>query len=127
MEQKNGQRITRPIYCNWNGPEPGVGCEIFVARLPRYIYEDSIYPIFRTIGNIYEMRLMMNFSGTNRGFCYIKYETPELAQEATKKLNEYEISSGYRIGVVLSRNFCRLRVIGLKEKLDIIEFVKVSI
>lgn len=107
--QKNGQRKLGPPP-NRSGPPPGPGCEVFVGRLPRNIYEDVIYPIFRRIGEIYELRLMMNFSGCNRGFCFIMYEKPEYAQMAIKILNDYQIQPGWSIGVVESVNNCRLHI-----------------
>ena len=108
--QKNGQRKLGGPPPGWIGPPPGPGCEIFVGRIPRTIYEDVIYPIFREIGEIYEMRLMMNFSGTNRGFCFIMYGHPQFAQQAIKELNNYEIRPGWFIGVVESINNCRLHL-----------------
>ncbi|KAJ8681737.1 hypothetical protein QAD02_017529 [Eretmocerus hayati] len=112
--QKNGQRKLGPPP-NWVGPPPGPGCEIFVGKLPRDIYEDAIYPLFSRVGKIYEVRLMMNFSGTNRGFCFIMYETQEAAQRAVRELNNYEIIPNWFIGVVISVNNCRLHITDLPQ------------
>ena len=133
IEQKNGQRKLGPAPRS-NGPQlgqqlgtqPGPGCEIFVGRIPRNIYEDVIYPIFRQVGDIYEMRLMMNFSGTNRGFCFIMYEKPEMAQRAIKELNNYQIRPGWFIGVVESVNNCRLHVTDLPSDTNIKTLINVN-
>lgn len=117
MVQKNGQRKLGPPR-DWMGPPPMPGCEVFVGRIPRNIYEDVIYPIFNTVGEIYELRLMMNFSGTNRGFCFIMFAKPEYAQRAIKELNNYEIRPGWCIGVVASVNNCRLHVTDLPSNVD---------
>ncbi|XP_066584218.1 uncharacterized protein [Prorops nasuta] len=107
MTQINGQRRLGPPP-EWKGPPPGPGCEIFVGKIPRTLYENDLYPIFKTVGEIYEIRLMMDFSGTNRGYCFIMYTKPEYAKRAVKELDQYEIRKGNKIGVVASINNCRL-------------------
>ncbi|KAI4498600.1 hypothetical protein M0802_006306 [Mischocyttarus mexicanus] len=107
--QVNGQRkFGPPLY--WNGPAPDPKCEVFVGGIPRTIFEPDLYPIFSLVGFIYEIRLMMDFSGTNRGFGFIMYTNPEDAYHAVKKLNHYEICPGHRIGVVTSINHRRLQI-----------------
>ena len=38
--------------------------------------EDELVPVFETVGKMYELRLMMDFSGTNRGYGFAKYTNP---------------------------------------------------
>ncbi|KAF7405782.1 hypothetical protein HZH68_005151 [Vespula germanica] len=109
LTQINGQRKFGPPL-DWTGPAPGPGCEIFVGKIPRTLYEHDIYPIFSSVGSIYEIRLMMDFSGRNRGYCFIMYTKPEDASRAVKELNRYEICRGHKIGVVTSINHCRLHI-----------------
>ncbi|XP_045765214.1 probable RNA-binding protein 46 [Maniola jurtina] len=105
--QHNGQRkFGPPPY--WTGPPPPKGCEIFIGKLPRDIYEDELVPLFSTVGTIYEMRLMMDFSGSNRGYAFITYATREEAAAAVKRLNGYEIRPRRHLGVVKSVDNCRL-------------------
>ncbi|MEQ2273628.1 hypothetical protein XENORESO_006593, partial [Xenotaenia resolanae] len=73
----------------WNGPTPGERCEVFISHIPRDTYEDLLIPLFSSVGPLWEFRLMMNFSGQNRGFAYAKYGTPALATDAIHKLNGY--------------------------------------
>lgn len=73
----------------WDGPTPGERCEVFISHIPRDTYEDLLIPLFSSVGPLWEFRLMMNFSGQNRGFAYAKYGTPALATEAILKLNGY--------------------------------------
>lgn len=73
----------------WDGPTPGERCEVFISHIPRDAYEDLLIPLFSSVGPLWEFRLMMNFSGQNRGFAYAKYGTPALATEAVLKLNGY--------------------------------------
>ena len=59
------------------------------------------------------MRLMIDFRGLNRGFCFITYYKPEHAAKAITELNGYEILPGRRIGVVASANNNRLYIAGI--------------
>ena len=70
------------------------GTEVFVGKLPRDVYEPHLFPIFSSVGRIYKIRLMMDFSGTNRGYCFVQYGTPEEAQRAIRELNDFEIAKG---------------------------------
>ena len=64
--QVNGQRHYGPPR-NWEGPPPARGSEVFVGKIPRDSFEDELVPIFERVGYIYEMRLMMEYTGQNRG------------------------------------------------------------
>jgi len=110
LVQINGQRLYGGPPPNWKGPPPPRGSEIFVGRIPRNCFEDELVPVFEKVGRIYEMRLMMDFSGSNRGFGFLMYLTPEIATLAIQVLNNYEIRAGKRIGVVRSANNCRLSI-----------------
>ena len=39
----------------------------------RDCFEDELVPVFASVGKIYELRLMIEFSGTNRTYCYVRY------------------------------------------------------
>ena len=87
--QKQGQRIFGGPPPGWTGPPPGRGTEIYCYRIPRYLlmkpvlesllvfirdcFEDELVPVFASVGKIYELRLMIEFSGTNRTYCYVRY------------------------------------------------------
>ncbi|XP_017794600.1 PREDICTED: probable RNA-binding protein 46 [Habropoda laboriosa] len=123
LTQVNGQRKLGPPP-GWTGPPPGPKCEIFVGSIPRNYYEPEIVLIFSSVGNIYELRLMMEFSGTNRGYCFIMYATEEEAARAVKELDQYEVYPGKRIGVVASTNNCRLYINQLPRTIDTASIVK---
>lgn len=126
MTQINGQRKLGGPPPGWKGPPPGPGCEVFVGKIPRTLYEHEIYPIFRKMGEVYEIRLMMDFSGTNRGYCFIMFSRPEFAQKAIRDLNNFEIRPGRRIGVVASINNCRLYVGQLPSDISSETVIRVS-
>lgn len=121
LMQTNGQRKYGPPP-HWKGPPPPKGSEVFVGRLPRDIYEDELVPVFERVGTIYELRLMMDFSGSNRGFAFVQFTNPREADRAVKELDNYEVRPRRYIGVVKSVDNCRLFVGGLpknKSKQDI--------
>ena len=126
--QENGQR-------RYGGPPPGWGdrtvpsrgCEVFVGKIPRDCYEDELVPLFETVGRIYELRLMMNFGGENRGYAFVMFTNKSDAQRAIRELNNYEIRKGRSIGVCLSIDNCRLFIGGIpknKTKEETLEEMK---
>lgn len=56
--------------------------------------EPELVPLLEKYGKIYELRLMMDFSGTNRGYCFVKFYTSEAASRAVAELDNYEIRKG---------------------------------
>ena len=65
-------------------------------------------PVFAAVGRIYELRLMIEFSGTNRTYCYVRYCREEEAREAVRKLNNYSIRPGRTLAVAQSVDNRRL-------------------
>lgn len=123
ITQSNGQRIFK-LKDDPEVPPPPKGTEIFVGKLPRDFFEDQLVPLFEEIGPIYKLRLMVDFSGKNRGYAFITYFTLENAQAAIEKYHNYEIRKGCKIGVYKSVDNCRLFVGNLpkdKSKEEIIE------
>ena len=115
IRQFNGQRRYGPPPM-WNGPPPPRGSEVFVGKVPRDLYEDEIVPVFEALGQIYEIRLMMDFNGQNRGYAFVVYTNKEDAKKCVKTLNNYEIRKGKCIGVCSSVDNCRLFVGGIPKK-----------
>lgn len=115
----------------WEGPPPPRGCEVFVGKIPRDMYEDKLVPVFERAGRIYEFRLMMEFSGENRGYAFVMYTTHEAAHRAITLLDNYEIRPGKFIGVCVSLDNCRLFIGSIpkdKKKEEIQEeMMKVSV
>ncbi|XP_033920635.1 probable RNA-binding protein 46 isoform X2 [Melopsittacus undulatus] len=77
MVQENGQRKFGGPPPGWEGPPPPRGCEVFVGKIPRDMYEDELVPVFERAGKIYEFRLMMEFS---------EYESHRAAAMARRRL-----------------------------------------
>ncbi|XP_047221039.1 RNA-binding protein 47 isoform X1 [Girardinichthys multiradiatus] len=125
MVQENGQRKYGPPP-GWSGPAPPRGCEIFVGKIPRDVYEDELVPVFESVGRIYEMRLMMDFDGKNRGYAFVMYTEKHEAKRAVRELNNFEVRPGRLLGVCSSVDNCRLFIGGIpktKKREEILEEV----
>ncbi|XP_018424041.1 PREDICTED: APOBEC1 complementation factor isoform X2 [Nanorana parkeri] len=113
LTQENGQRRYGGPPPGWDGLPPERGCEIFVGKLPRDLFEDELIPLCEKIGKIYEMRMMMDFNGNNRGYAFVTFTNRQDAKNAIKQLNNYEIRNGRLLGVCASVDNCRLFVGGI--------------
>ncbi|XP_056133653.1 dead end protein 1 [Lampris incognitus] len=114
VTQVNGQRKYGGPPDDWQGPAPGAGCEVYITKIPRDTYEDQLIPLFNTTGPLWEFRLMMNFSGQNRGFAYAKYGSPAHAAEAIRLMDGCPLKRGVHLKVCLSTEKRQLCLEGLK-------------
>ncbi|XP_075716437.1 putative RNA-binding protein 46 [Rhinoderma darwinii] len=127
LVQENGQRKFGGPPPGWEGLPPPRGCEVFVGKIPRDLYEDELVPVFEQAGRIYEFRLMMEFSGENRGYAFVMYTNKDEASLAIRMLNNYEIRPGKFIGVCVSLDNCRLYIGAIpkeKKKAEILDKMK---
>lgn len=107
-----GQRIMGPPPL-WSGPPPPRGCEVYIGKLPKYVMEDELFPLFATAGLIYEFRLLVEHSKSNKGYAYAMYTNKVDAERAIALLNGYTIRPGYIISVLKSVEHNRLLIKGL--------------
>ena len=70
--------------------------QVFVGKIPRDVYEDELVPLLTRHGRIYEMRLMMDFNGNNRGYAFVVFGAKKDAQNAIRMLNNYEVQYNMR-------------------------------
>ncbi|XP_064886313.1 dead end protein homolog 1 isoform X2 [Columba livia] len=113
LVQVNGQRRYGGPPPGWVGGPPPAGTEVFIGKLPQDVYENALIPLFQSVGKLYEFRLMMTFSGLNRGFAYAKYGNQRDAKEAITALHNFEVREGCAIVVCRSTEKCELSVDGL--------------
>jgi heterogeneous nuclear ribonucleoprotein R len=82
---------------------PPSGCECFVGKLPRDLFEDELIPVFEKYGRIWDLRLMIDpSSGYSKGYCFVTYCEKTDAQTAAKALNDFEIRQGKEMRVNIS-------------------------
>ena len=115
--QQNGQRRYGPPP-DWEGEAPSRGSEVFVGKIPRDCFEDELVPVFDKMGKIYELRLMMDYTGQNRGYAFVVYAEAASARESVRQLNNHEIRKGRTLGVCMSVDNCRLFVGGIPKKVS---------
>lgn len=107
--QVNGQRVyAPPIWRNVRPPPRG--CEVFIGKLHRNIFEDELIPLFETVGPLYKFRLMLDFREQTRGYAFATYFCKKHADLAVQRLDGYEIRRGLQIGVFKSVDNRRLFV-----------------
>ena len=70
-EQKEGSEVSVKIF-------HVSGCEVYVTRIPRDCFEQELLPVFSRAGEIYEMRLMMDHNGLNRGYACVKFTNTQV-------------------------------------------------
>lgn len=85
-------------------PAPSDDCEIFCSNIPINVLEGELVPLFERYGKIWELRLMMSMRNPKRnaGFAFVRFTSNESANEATEKLNNYEILPGKHLAIRLS-------------------------
>ncbi|XP_068234497.1 probable RNA-binding protein 46 isoform X2 [Palaemon carinicauda] len=110
--QENSQRRYGPPP-GWEGPAPPKGCEVFIGKIPRDLFEDELVPVMEKAGKIYEVRIMMESPGTNRGYGFVQYSNILEAETALRTLNNYEIRPNRYLGVMRSVDNNRLFVGGI--------------
>ncbi|NWI67536.1 DND1 protein, partial [Todus mexicanus] len=113
LVQINGQRRYGGPPPGWVGDPPPAGSEVFIGKLPQDVYENVLIPLFQSVGRLYEFRLMMTFSGLNRGFAYAKYGNRRGARNAIAALHNFEVREGHAIVVCKSTEKRELSVDGL--------------
>ncbi|XP_004696730.1 dead end protein homolog 1 [Echinops telfairi] len=118
LVQVNGQRKYGGPPPGWVGSPPPAGSEVFIGRLPQDVYEHQLIPLFQRVGRLYEFRLMMTFSGLNRGFAYARYSSRRGAQAAIATLHNHLLRPSCPLLVCRSTEKCELCVDGLPRSLS---------
>ncbi|CAH2231983.1 jg4044 [Pararge aegeria aegeria] len=72
--------------------------KVFIGRIPHDCFEDTLVPLFRQAGELFEFRLMINFSGWNRGYAFAMYTTEIEASHAIRLFNNYMIRPSWQLG-----------------------------
>ena len=116
ITQTNGQRRFGPPP-DWPPDEPPPrGCEVFIGKIPRDLYEDELVPVLQMMGRLYELRLMMDFYGNNRGYAFAVFASREEAKQCVRALDNYDIRRGRSLGVCISVDNRRLFIGGIPKK-----------
>ncbi|KAG0726003.1 APOBEC1 complementation factor [Chionoecetes opilio] len=112
LVQENGHRRYGPPP-DWEGPPPPKGCEVYVAKIPRDMFEDELVPVMERAGRLYEMRLMQDHEAANRGYGFVQYCSLPEAETALRILKDVEVRPKRNLGVSRSVDNNRLFVGGI--------------
>ncbi|KAJ8945019.1 hypothetical protein NQ318_016265 [Aromia moschata] len=97
-----------------DGFVPESGSEVFVRNIPVEDTETDLLKFFETVGEIFQIRLMMEEDGiNNRGFAYVTYINPAGAKRAVNILNNVAYQGKYFLQIEASLNNCRLFLGGI--------------
>jgi len=125
LDVTTGQRKYGGPPPDYEGHQPGPGCEVFCGKIPKDIFEDELIPLFEGCGHIWDLRLMMDpMTGLNRGFCFTTFTDRNGAAEAVKQLDNHEIRKGKHLKCNISVANLRLFVGNIpksKTKEEIVE------
>ncbi|NXU10718.1 DND1 protein, partial [Pardalotus punctatus] len=113
LVQVNGQRHYGGPPPGWVGGPPPANTEVYISKLPQDVYENTLIPLFESVGKLYEFRLMMTFSGLNRGFAYARYGSQQEAKKAIATFHQFQVREGCPIVVCWSTQKRELIVDGL--------------
>lgn len=102
LVQENGQRRLTAPELTEDKRDRIKGAEVFLGRLPRDCYEDELMPILERPGRLLELRLMLDFSGTTRGYAFALYTDPKTAQRACSVCNCNFLIYMYKIKFIKS-------------------------
>ncbi|XP_063725846.1 heterogeneous nuclear ribonucleoprotein Q-like isoform X2 [Symsagittifera roscoffensis] len=97
---------------DWTGPKPTQGVEVFLGKLPEDLYEDELIPLMEKCGKIYELRVIVDKEGYNRGFGFVTFCDKESAKNAVNTYANYRIR-GRKIVCNLNVQFTKLYVGGI--------------
>lgn len=92
-EQVNGQRVSINRTLS-QLPQDIQENEVFVGKIPRNVYEDELIPFVLKAGQVYKIRLMMDFGNTNRGYAFVRYVHAKDALHASRVLDNKSIRPG---------------------------------
>jgi len=85
--QLNAQKILGPPF-EHVGPPPSSGSELYLKNLPRDLPSciPELYDLFKQMGKIYTIRILVNFSGSPKGFGFVSYYSADDADRALLSL-----------------------------------------
>lgn len=88
------------------------------------MFEDDLIPLFDTIGVIMQFRLMMKYSGNNRGFGYIIYVCPNDGYRAIQYLNDVLLNSWCRLKLIVSSNIRHICLTNVSDNFEVDDVIK---
>lgn len=94
---------------------PPNGSEVYVFKLPLDCSEMELFRYVSTKGRVFDVRMMVTFSGLNRGFAFVRYYSPEEADKAIKELprKPIRLCPPWYVSIQKSTDHRRLLLVGM--------------
>nr|XP_023019962.1 probable RNA-binding protein 46 isoform X2 [Leptinotarsa decemlineata] len=96
---------------------PRRGTEIYIRNIPVDLLLQDILEFAIKAGNIYQIRILIEFSGYNRGYCFVSYFDVRSARKAVVLLDGEKIN-GSPIGVTYSLDNHRLELLNVPKEIN---------
>ncbi|XP_062551709.1 probable RNA-binding protein 46 [Armigeres subalbatus] len=109
--QVNGQRFIGPPPEIQK--EPSYDWELFVKNLPRNLFENELIPLFSSAGLVYQIRLLMCFSGQNRGIAYVRFTNEEDFVLALRMFHQLRLGTNFALYACRSMNMRKLVMLNI--------------
>jgi len=92
FSQVNAQKILGPPF-EHEGPPPTSGSELYVRNLPMEPPSciPEIFDLFKQMGRVYTIRLLVNFSGLPKGYGFVCFYSSNDAERALVSLNGHHL------------------------------------
>ncbi|XP_050315773.1 dead end protein homolog 1-like [Anthonomus grandis grandis] len=100
-------------------PVPKRGSEVILLNIPRNITMRKIYDFMVYCGTIYEIRILLEFSGFNKGVCYVKFLNEHNATMAALVLDRCEIQPGVKLYIRKSFDNNRLKISNIPKDIPV--------
>lgn len=97
---------------------PPNGSEVYVCKLPLDCSEMELFRYVSTTGRVFDVRLMVTFNGHNRGFAFVRYYSPEEADEAVRVLpgKPIRLHPSWYVTLQKSTDHRRLLLVGMNKR-----------
>ncbi|KAG5891930.1 hypothetical protein JTB14_030075 [Gonioctena quinquepunctata] len=102
-----------------HAPHPKRGSEIYIRKIPVNLLLQEILEFTMRAGDVYQIRILLEFSGYNRGYCFVTYFDNKSAKKAAVILNGERIrETDVPVVVRLSFDNNRLELSGIPKNLS---------
>ncbi|KAH9493431.1 APOB1 complementation factor [Dermatophagoides farinae] len=120
---ENGQRIfgpNDPDFLENSAYDDVKAKEIYISNLPNNVFENELLPFLCQAGPIYQVRLLVTFSGASKRQAYVIFGTVDAANRAVQLLNGQTLRSPNNppVHVEFSVNNKRLHISGIPNSIQ---------
>lgn len=121
VQRFNAQLIAVRLDTNWT---PMKRCEVIIKNIPVDILLQDIFEFVRPFGPIYNIRILLEYSGYCRGICFVTFYNPELTKRAIFTLDRQQLRENI-VSICLSVDNCFLELKNVPDVFSTVELLSV--